>query len=210
MKRYKLIKILVVFFVHVVWCMLIFIYRPLLISINKSKNNSYNLNILFSNAEGVKAGTSVNYRGVGIGTVSSINLYTDYVIVKTHIKSSQVLIPLNAYVKVYKTIFMADTVLHMYNPNKKYLNLPKIVAEEKACSFYQSSNSTLNYDDSYCKNNDFIYGFEGADFNNLIDVFIRLSIQLDNLSTIDNLNNIIQKLDKITSVTKQQILEHLN
>nr|YP_009294086.1 hypothetical protein Hrub_084 [Hildenbrandia rubra]AOM67328.1 hypothetical protein Hrub_084 [Hildenbrandia rubra] len=199
MEMYKLAKVVTVFSVHIIWCGIIFVYQ--LFIIHKSYNTSkpYKLNILFTNVEGIKGGTPVSYRGVNIGKVISINLYTDYVIVSIYIKSSKILIPVNAYVKTYKTIFMADTILHIHNQNIQVFKALKNKVKEKS--------NRLAKINSFCYNNDFIYGFQGASLDNLIDILIRISIYLDNNDIVDLLYNLANNFNYIITIVKQRLLK---
>ena len=190
MKKHKLMQIIVLLLVHLIWCMLIAFYQLFNNTLPHTMNKSYNLNILFNNTAGIQKGTPLHYRGVNIGEVVSITLYSDYVIVRAYIKSTSILIPFNAYAKTYKTIFMAETTLYIHHQTSKFVCL---------------ENKIINF----CQDNDFIYGFQGASFDQLIDTIIRLSIQLDNIDIIDLLYNFTQNLNRITDIIKRETLKQL-
>lgn len=188
MRKYKLVQIIILFLVHLIWSILIAFHQLLNSPLPFITNRSYNLNILFDNTIGIKNGTSVHYRGVNIGEVISITLYSDYVIVRAYIKSANILIPFNAYAKTYKTIFMAETTLYIHHQTSK---IP------------YSEDTIIRF----CQNNDFIYGFQGASFDHLIDTIIRFSIQLDYINIIDLLYNFMSNLSLITLAINREVLK---
>ena len=201
MQIYKTAKIIVVLLVHTIWCILIFVRQTFTMYTDKNFQVSYNLNILFNNTEGIKKGTPINYRGVKVGEVLAVNLHSDYVIVTTYIKSSKILIPLNAYIKTYKTIFMADTTLHIYNRQTKALNSLKQNTSLTGKERINLVNSSI----SFCSHNDFLYGFQGTSFDNLIDVLVRLSIQLDNIELLDLIYNIMRYFSEIVRIFQEEL-----
>lgn len=72
---------------------------------------SYQIVVEFDNADGVKAGSAVRYRGVPVGTVKEIQTESNFVAVRLDISEPDLKIPRNSTIEVEQSGFIGDASL---------------------------------------------------------------------------------------------------
>nr|YP_009399465.1 hypothetical protein [Dictyomenia sonderi]ARW69071.1 hypothetical protein [Dictyomenia sonderi] len=146
-------------------CIIIFTFS----FVGLRKNQGYSLFVEFSDAYGLKEGTSVNLRGVKIGYVNRITIHLNKVIVLLNIKAKDTIIH-------RQSIFEA-TQIGLFND---------IVVTVTPLEYIKSNNLMSNFILSRdCKSlsiicpNSYIRGYKGINYDDLIRATTRISQRFD-------------------------------
>nr|QCI09052.1 hypothetical protein [Inkyuleea mariana] len=170
----------------------------LLISIKKKQG--YSLFIEFSNAYGIKAGTSVTMRGINIGYIKNIKINLHSVLVLVNIKSNKILIPKNSIIETNQTGLFNDTVIDIipleqideYEIKKIDIFNANCLASKLLCNgHYVKGARGLNYDDLVRAATRISQRFDDPRFFSLFYIFLQNSIEISDemiLITIDIAN----------------------
>lgn len=145
--------------------LLVFVFLFSLFSLRQGK--SYTLFIEFSDAYGLKIGTSINYKGVKIGYISRINICHNKVIVLVNIKNLNILLPRESLFEANQIGLFNDRVVDI-TPIKNY----------HLSDLKKNNHSYLN-DQYYIKPNSYVKGYKGINYDDLIRATTRISQRFD-------------------------------
>nr|YP_009395541.1 hypothetical protein [Vertebrata isogona]ARW64543.1 hypothetical protein [Vertebrata isogona] len=134
-----------------------------ILSFNSVKKKGYFLFIEFNDAYGLKEGTSVNYKGVKIGTIHRINLHINKVVVLLKINSSKILIPRNV----------------IFEANQMGLFNDIVISINKSNFLFSISHSDYSEVLDVITPNSYIKGYKGISYDDLIRSTTRISQRFD-------------------------------
>lgn len=175
----KYLKRLAVFF-----CFIIFIKLCSFIYIGSS---SYTFFIEFNDANSLKIGTPVRFRGINIGSIQNIKLKSDCVLVLAKVNSSNIIISKDSIIEVTQTGLLNESILDIIplknwdhlthlsiNPLSHFCNTSNIICN----SMYLKGDRGLNYDDLIRSTTRISQRFDDPRFFNLFYVFLQNSIEV--------------------------------
>nr|YP_009391810.1 hypothetical protein [Acrosorium ciliolatum]ARW59954.1 hypothetical protein [Acrosorium ciliolatum] len=178
------------------------------VNTNLKKKQGYLLFIEFNNAYGIKEGTSVNLRGVKIGSVEKIKMKVNSLIVLVFIESPSILIPKCSIIETNQTGLFNDTSIDIIPLVKLKYN--RINVFSKTClnsdflcnNHYLIGNRGLNYDDLVRAATRISQRFDDPRFFNLIYLFIKNGINISDeiLFSINNISYFIYFFTKLTEI----------
>lgn len=190
---------IIVFFIFIVFSIITWILIT-----SEKYNKSYLLLIEFSNAHGLKEGTSLTMRGVNIGHIKSLKVDINSVLVLVKINSSDILIPKNSIIETNQTGLLNDGIIDVIPlenikiKDKQDINInvfsPQCIHSPFLCHLnYIEGNRGLNYDDLVRAATRISQRFDDPTFFNIFYLFLQNSIDLsDNISKITfDLSNLI-------------------
>nr|YP_009394504.1 hypothetical protein [Vertebrata thuyoides]ARW63066.1 hypothetical protein [Vertebrata thuyoides] len=146
------------------FCIILFIF-----SFNNVKKKGYFLFIEFSDAYGLKEGTSVNYKGVKVGSIQRISLHVNKVVVLLKIHSFKILIPRDV-------IFEANQI-GLFNDTVVSINTSTFLTSNLYQGFMSCSNNSQA--SSFIIPNSYIKGYKGINYDDLIRSTTRISQRFD-------------------------------
>ena len=176
---------------------LVFSVVMLIISYIRFRPLPYSFFIEFENSHGIIKGTSIRMRGVSIGTVQSIKLKADSVIVLAVINSNKIFIPIDSLIETTQTGLLNESVIDIIPSNflffEKKQKLMNPVSKSCDSSYlicnysYVKGDRGLNYDDLVRSTTRISQRFDDPRFFNLLYVFLHNGIELiDGLSEFSN------------------------
>nr|QCI08532.1 hypothetical protein [Spermothamnion repens] len=142
----------------------------LFFSINKKKQG-YSIFVEFSNGYGIKEGTNITMRGINIGYIKNIQPTINSIVVLVHIESKNILIPKSCLVETNQTGLFNNTVIDIIPIN--------------VLSYKQVINDKISPISNFCWkskilcNNDYIKGYRGLNYDDLIRAATRISQRFD-------------------------------
>ncbi len=175
----KYLRGLAIFF-----CCVIFIKLFTFINIGSS---NYTFFIEFNDANSLKIGTPIRFRGINIGSIQSIKLKSDCVLVLAKVNSSKIVISKNSIVEITQTGLLNESIIdiipfdnfltlnHLYhNPLSNLCDSSNIICN----SMYVKGDRGLNYDDLIRSTTRISQRFDDPRFFNLFYVFLQNGIEL--------------------------------
>lgn len=175
----KYFKKLVIFFCFIAFIQLCnFIYFG---------SSGYTFFIEFNDANSLKIGTPIRFRGINIGSIQSIKLKSDCVLVLAKVNSSKIIISKNSIIEVTQTGLLNESILDIIPlENLDYMNNLYINPLSKLCntsniicnSMYLQGDRGLNYDDLIRATTRISQRFDDPRFFNLFYVFLQNGIEL--------------------------------
>lgn len=135
-----------------------------LLNLNKQ---GYNIFVEFNNAYRIKKGTNVNLQGVLIGSVDTITIRSNKVIILLHINSINILIPRNSVIEANQIGLFNDIVIDITPPNK-YKRIFNINPKSSEC--INSSFVCANF---------YLKGYKGINYDDLVRATTRISQRFD-------------------------------
>nr|YP_009391195.1 hypothetical protein [Dipterocladia arabiensis]ARW59339.1 hypothetical protein [Dipterocladia arabiensis] len=197
------------YFNKIVRLLLVIFLFLITLSIFEQKNKSgYSLFIEFNNAYGIKPGTSINFRGVQIGSIKKIYIKINSVIILANIKSDKILIPKASIVETNQTGLFNDTVVdiiplrlmenNLSDLNNKIINVfsKQCLKSNFLCNYhYLQGNRGLNYDDLVRAATRISQRFDDPRFFSFIYLFLQNSVEIS-----DDLLNMIKITSNIFSL----------
>lgn len=166
------------------FCSVIFIK---LFSLIYTGYSSYTFFIEFNDANSLKIGTPIRFRGINIGSVQSIKLKHDCVLVLAKVNSSKIIISRNSIIETTQTGLLNESIIdiitldnsnsinNLYNnPLSKICDTSSIICN----SAYLKGNRGLNYDDLIRSTTRISQRFDDPRFFNLFYVFLHNGIEL--------------------------------
>nr|YP_009397805.1 hypothetical protein [Sonderella linearis]ARW66991.1 hypothetical protein [Sonderella linearis] len=168
---------------------------------NIKKKKGYKLFIEFSNAYGIKIGTSVYFRGIKIGYITKINIQFNTIVVLLYIQSSKILIPKNSIIEVNQVGLFNDVVIDIiplewiHFLSIKHLDVLSLSCLDSSflCSdFYIKGYKGINYDDLVRATTRIAQRFDDPRFfylfylflQNIIDISDEVMFSLNHISYI--------------------------
>nr|YP_009396358.1 hypothetical protein [Polysiphonia scopulorum]ARW65544.1 hypothetical protein [Polysiphonia scopulorum] len=133
------------------------------------KKKGYELFVEFNDAHLIKEGTSINLRGVRIGSVSRVNIHINKIVVLIFIKSSKILIPKNSLLETHQIGLFNDVVINI--TPLEHIQSEKTLFNKTA--FDKSLSSVFILPNSYIK------GYKGINYDDLIRATTRISQRFD-------------------------------
>lgn len=173
------IKILAMFF-----CCVIFIKLFISIYVGSS---SYTFFIEFNDANSLKIGTPIRFRGINIGSIQSIKLKSDCVLVLAKVNSSKITISKNSIIETTQTGLLNESIIdiipfdNLHNVNCLYNNPLSNLCDTAnfICNgMYLKGDRGLNYDDLIRSTTRISQRFDDPRFFNLFYVFLQNGIEL--------------------------------
>lgn len=171
------------------------------------RNTGYSFFIEFSNAQGIKEGTSVRMRGVNIGYIKSMKMDLNSILVLVHIDSTKTLIPRNVIIETNQTGLLNDTMIDIIPLNKISIgDVSKVNVLSKDCNLSSlvchldvlEGERGLNYDDLVRAATRISQRFDDPGFFNIFYLFLQNSLELSDdmisfTSDVLNISKLIYK-----------------
>lgn len=155
-----------------------------------SRSSSYSFFIELSNSSGIQAGTSVRMRGMHIGSIKSVKLKLNCVLVIVSIDSDKILIPTFSIIETAQTGLLNDSVIDIIPYNNLSLQGSKLQSPlSKSCNssviicnkMYVVADRGLNYDDLVRSATRISQRFDDPRFFNIFYLFLRSSVEITEL-----------------------------
>ena len=165
------------------------------------KKRGYSLFIEFSNAYGLKEGTSITLRGVNIGYVQSLKININSVLVIAYINSTNILIPKQSIIETNQTSLFNNTIIDIvplvnsYKSDFQFINVLDKGCYESIflCNYqYVLGHRGLNYDDLIRATTRIVQRFDDPRLFNFLYLFI-----YNNLEILDEFPAIINSATNI-------------
>lgn len=140
------------------------------LSINSGiTNKGYSFFLEFNNAHGIKEGTSVRMRGIAVGSIKSMKMDLNSIVVLVYINSAKTFIPRNAIIETNQTGLLNDTVIDI-------IPLRTIPKEDilQVSVFSENCNES-----SMICHLDFLEGDRGLNYDDLVRAATRISQRFD-------------------------------
>lgn len=127
-----------------------------------TKTKQYSIFVEFSHAHGVKEGTSVNYRGIKVGTVARLSVNLNKVVILLKFNNNDLVIPSNSIIEVNQTGIFNDIVISI---------IPSADLPSRRCYFVKKTD--------FLTHNSYIKGYKGISYDDLIRSTTRISQRFD-------------------------------
>jgi len=176
--RLKYIKRLAIFF-----CCIIVIK---LYSYIYFRYSSYTFFIEFNDANSLKIGTPLRFRGINIGSVQSIKLKSNCVLVLAKVNSSNIIISKNSVIETTQTGLLNESIVDIIplnqlnvlnysynNPLSNFCDTSSIICH----NMYIKGDRGLNYDDLIRSTTRISQRFDDPRFFNLFYIFLQNGIE---------------------------------
>ena len=180
--------------------LLLTIYFSILLNIKKE---GYSLFVEFTDAYGLKEGTSVNMRGMNIGYIKNLKMNPSSVLVSIYITSSKIIIPKKSIIETNQTSLFNNTTLDIIPLDKQSIdNSNSINVFNADClqstilcnNQYILGDRGLNYDDLIRATTRIAQRFDDPRFFNLFYLFLQNSLEISDdivilLKNISDMSN---------------------
>nr|YP_009399878.1 hypothetical protein [Tolypiocladia glomerulata]ARW69697.1 hypothetical protein [Tolypiocladia glomerulata] len=140
-----------------------------LLNVSKPQKKGYFIFVQFSNAYGIKEGTTVNYQGVKVGTVTRINIHLNKVVVLLYIKSSHLLIPCKSIFEVNQIGLFNDIAIDITPVYSKHVPIKKTFSH--GLKYFEDAR--------FIKPLSYIRGYKGISYDDLIRSTTRIAQRFD-------------------------------
>lgn len=151
-----------------IFFLLFSVFFTIVIILINSRSSTYSFFIEFSNSYGITKGTSIRMRGIQVGSIQSMQLKLNGVLVLAQIDSSNILIPKNSIIETTQTGLLNEAVIDI---------IPlKLLKQDNTIYSPLSSNCDSNY--IICNQN-YILGDRGLNYDDLIRSTTRISQRFD-------------------------------
>ncbi len=121
----------------------------------------------FSNAYGIKEGTNINMRGINIGQIKAVQLNINSVTVLMYIYSKNILIPKYSIVEINQVGLFNNSVIDI-TPLDSFEHIKNFNVFTALC-----------LKSKFLCNNDYIKGYRGLNYDDLVRATTRISQRFD-------------------------------
>nr|QVY58152.1 hypothetical protein [Eucheuma denticulatum] len=179
---YRHLQNIVLFLLFICFTLIIW----LIINFNPT-NQGYSVFIEFTNAYGIREGTSLRMRGINIGYVKRIKMNLNSILVMVNIESKHIMIPKNSIIETNQTGLLNEAVIDIVpleflsmkdmeksNVFSKHCNVSNIVCHLN----YLQGERGLNYDDLIRAATRISQRFDDPVFFNTFYLFLQNSIEI--------------------------------
>jgi len=148
---------------------------------------SYTFFIEFNDANSLKIGTPLRFRGINIGSIQSIKLKSDCVLILAKVNSSNIIMSKNSIIEITQTGLLNESIIdiipfenfdnvnNLYNnPLSKLCDTSNIICN----SMYLKGDRGLNYDDLIRSTTRISQRFDDPRFFNLFYLFLQNGIEV--------------------------------
>nr|QVY57947.1 hypothetical protein [Betaphycus gelatinus] len=179
---YKYLQNIVVFLFFICFTFIIW----LIINFNPT-TQGYSVFIEFTNAYGIREGTSLRMRGINIGYVKRIKMNLNSILVMVNVRSEHIVIPKNSIIETSQTGLLNEAVIDIVpleslsikdiersNVFSEDCNISKIICHLN----YLQGERGLNYDDLVRAATRISQRFDDPVFFNIFYLFLRNTIEI--------------------------------
>lgn len=150
-------------------------------------SSRYKFFVEFNDANNIKIGTPIRFRGINIGSIQNIKLKFDCVLVLASINSNNIIIPKNSIIETTQTGLLNESVVDIvaidnleninnsfYDPVSYLCDTSRIICN----NMYFIGNRGLNYDDLVRSTTRISQRFDDPRFFNLFYLFLQNGIEI--------------------------------